>query len=802
MSSDHIPFLAEWVRAYARENARWTEADWLRRHNIDRVERWERDRDEILARIPEEIHDRVLTLVDAGYRFSEVIEVRDAGEQDVFSVRVDTEDHSFITNGFVSHNTEAKLSNASTQWRDDTRKEIVEFVPTFDDKRTEPTVLPVTFPNLLTIGIGGIGWATACSIPTHNLAEVCDAAILVADNPDVTLKQVMKRLPGPDYPSKGVVVNPDVLEEAYRTGRGTFRLQGRWHIENLRGSTQAVVITEVPFQVSREALIKEIVESAKTGSTDPKKGITEITELPVNETDKSGTRIVVKCKRGGNAQALAAQLLKFTSLETTVKINFTVLVDQIPTTVGLLDMLRAFTDFRREVITNRLLFERGELITALDRLYALRAALDVIDRVIKIIRSADDDDDAREQLKKLIKAKVYGEKKPQPINDTQAQYILDMPLKRLNQLNQFKLDEEISGKEARIAEIDVILATPSMINDIIKDDLRAAKKNFGQPRLTSLAGATPAAAAETVEGGTAAHVGPKTDVTVFCAASGNAIAFTADSKLKAVPLNLGATDEVRAVLSTDTEAQLHVFTEKGICFRVRAAELGIDSRKGKGRPICAIDKNDRVAAVLPADSEKWLVIVTAGGEIKRIAADVLSNSYAGGVPYMGVADGDRVIAVLEHDEADEVLAHTAHGKVLRTELAKINPKKGGAAGGMALMKLSGDDRIVSASVASGDVLVVLHETGMAKAVKLDDYPVKGRGGGGVASADPAKPAKEPAGPVSLAVPAGSKDEFTLVTARGQMFTLSAAKLPLTARGPASSKPWVEIGPGDTPKLVR
>lgn len=805
-----------------------------------------------LERVGSPLAQRLLAL--KGLSFLEVESVEPVAEHlPSYDVQVDGDEHAFLVEGLVVHNcmgnyhphgdsaiyesmvlmaqpfsfnvpliygqgnfgsvdddpaaamryTEAKLSQAATEWTSDLRKEIVAFAPTFDERTTEPTVLPVTFPNLLVNGSNGIGWALACSVPTHNLAETIDAAILLADNPQATLKQVMKRLPGPDYPTRGIVVNPDRLEDAYATGNGSFLLQARYHIENLSGNQQAVVVTELPYKVGPSKVYEEIIAAAKAEK------LTEITEKPVNQSNKKGIKLVIKCKRGGNVQALVAQLMKYTSLRTTQKVNFTVLVDGQPRTVGLLEILTAFVDFRHEVVVKRLEFEREQHLARLHKLSAERAALDVIDKVIKIIRTSSDDEQSKAELKKIIKVRPWGSKKLVPIDDEQAQHIIDLRLKKLNSLNQFELDKEIKERTERVQEIERLLDNPKEITEIVKEELREVKKRYGRPRQTMLS-----EEAEALEDGStpgkAALVAsmPKTDVEIFASTGGMGISFEAGKKHRSLPLALSGSDAPLAVVSTDSEASLHAFTAQGMCFRVRAADLGLDSKKGKGRAICAMGKGDQLVGLVVADQAPFLAFVTAFGQVKRIEHSILAGTHLAGTDVFNLADGDRVMRVFECQEGQELLVHTRLGRVLRTPLDAIATKKTPSAGGMALMKLAEGDEIVAAMAvpaegkeAAGDVLLVLHDSGFAKAVALAEYPAKGRGGGGVESVKVDKPAKEPAGPVATAALVSSKGSARVLSARGQIVEVAVKAAPAGARGAVVSKPWLELGPDDQPALV-
>ncbi len=329
--------------------------------------------------------------------------------------------------------TEARLTPAASDWLRDMRPEIVEFRPNFSERKQEPFVLPVSFPNLLVNGSKGIGWSLACDIPTHNLAEACEAAIVLAENPDATLDDLLAVMPGPDFPTGGIVVDPEELPDAYARGQGTFRLQGKYHIEQLPGNLQAIVVTELPYGVSPDQIVSEVVRAARAEK------ITDVTELPKNLSDRNGLRVQIRCKRGGNVTKLIADLMRHTSLRVTIGINLTVVADGVPRQLDLREVVDRFVSFRFEVVTRRLEHERTELLRELHRLVALLAALDAIDAVIRIVRNAEDDDDAREKLKSELRVELHGSAALVPIDDEQAQYILDMAIKRLSRLNRFKL---------------------------------------------------------------------------------------------------------------------------------------------------------------------------------------------------------------------------------------------------------------------------------------------------------------------------------------------------------------------------
>ena len=703
--------------------------------------------------------------------------------------------------------TEARLTVAATDWLADLRPEVVEHRPNFTEKRQEPWVLPVTFPNLLVNGSKGIGWSMACEIPPHNLAEACEAAVHLAENPDATLEELLERMPGPDFPTGGIVVNPDALHDAYATGQGTFRLQARFHVEQLPGNLQAVVVTELPYGTSPDQIVAETVKAARA------ERIVDVTEMPKNLSDRHGLRVQIRCKRGGNVTKLIADLMRHTSLRVTVGINMTVLVDGAPRQVTLREALDRFVLFRLEVVTKRLLHERDLLLRDLHRLAALLAALDAIDRVVAIIRGAEDDDDARAKLMSELTVRLHGSRARQPLDAEQAQMILDMPLKRLNRLNRLRLEDEARTKGARVDEIGRTLESHDALMGIVVAELRDAARRHGRPRRSLLGGdARPAPAAvngtSASTGRTAVPIvtGPRTDVWLFATAQGAVASRAVATNLTRVPLNVGTSDEVAAALRTDTEAELNAFTDRGDVYRLRAADVPIESRISRGLKAVALSRGHVLAGLAPvAPAGGYLLLVTARGEVKRLAAEVLAGSHLGGSPAMDVPDGDRVVAVVPHGEGDDVLLHSAQGRTLRIASDTLRPVKSAAAGGVAGMRLDRGDEIVAASAVPAEAatqaaLLVVHAGGLGKVVPVAEYPRKGRGTGGVQSASTDTPRRAPAGPVAAATVVPPEGEAYVMTRSGGLTRVGVRELEPVGRA-AVSRPLVDTVVGDEVVLV-
>ena len=392
LSSDHVPGVA----AYIRSDSGSPRADrtWLIRNNVDRIERWEQRGTAILERIAApEVKAVVEPLVSGDYYYAEVASVEDAGVQPVYSLRVDTDDHSFLTNGFVSHNTEARLAKLAEEMLRELDHDTVDFGPNYDESKREPLVLPARFPNLLVNGSAGIAVGMATNIPPHNLGEVVKAIVELIDNPNANVEDLMKHIKGPDFPTGGYIVGRSGIRDAYRTGRGRVVMRARAHIEELRGGKSAIIVTELPYGVKKggdAGVIKKIADLVN------EKVLTEISDL-ADHSDRSGMRIQIELKRDAVPQVALNKLFKHTPLQSTFGVNAVALVNGIPRTLSLLELITHFLDFQREIVTRR---SKDELRKRERRAHILEGyliALDNLDAVIALIRAAADTEAARDR---------------------------------------------------------------------------------------------------------------------------------------------------------------------------------------------------------------------------------------------------------------------------------------------------------------------------------------------------------------------------------------------------------------------
>ena len=437
--TDRIPFLGEYVRS--ESGARGKDKKWLEKHSFDRVHDWERRGPEIMARVPSgEVRRVIAPLVSSGWYFATVESVSDAGVQPVYSVRVDSDDHAFLAVGFVNHNTESRLAPLAMQLLGEIDEDTVDFTPTYDGNTVEPVVLPARFPNLLVNGGGGIAVGMATNIPPHNLGEVIDAVQHLLDNPEATNQDLMQFVRGPDFPSGALILGRSGIHDAYTTGRGSIKMRAVAEVEETRRGDLRIAVTEVPYQTSVEVIGQKIAELVNDRKIE---GIRDVR----NESSGDTTRLVIELKRDANAQVVLNQLYKHTPMQTNFPVHMLALVDNVPKLLDLRTALAVYVDHQKEIIQRRTEFRLRKAKEREHIVEGLVKALDMIDAIIALIRGAEDVETARTGLMAA----------PFEFTEIQANYILDMQLRRLTQLEGQKLREELEELRATIAELQSIL---------------------------------------------------------------------------------------------------------------------------------------------------------------------------------------------------------------------------------------------------------------------------------------------------------------------------------------------------------
>ncbi len=613
----------------------------------------------------------------------------------------------------ASRYTECRLSALAMELLAGIDEGTVDDEPNYDASRTEPVVLPARFPNLLVNGSQGIAVGMATNIPPHNLTEVCNAAIKLIDKPDATLSELTRVVKGPDFPTGGLIMGGDGIRDAYRTGRGTVRVRAVHTIEDIPRRGQAIVLTEVPFQTSVDAIAGKLAELVEAGKVD---GVREIR----NESGQGKTRLVIELRPDTNPQIVLNNLFKHTAAQSTFPVNMVALVDGVPRTINLQEALQGWVDHQVVVVTRRSQFRLAKAEARLHIVEGLVKALDMIDAIVKAIRASRDRAAARDALMSTR----FG------FSEIQANHILDMPLGRLTQLGREELDKERKELEATVKELKRILAKRDVLMGVIRDELSEIRDAHKASRRTQILGE---------ETGTIDVVSLVEDepyvVTVTARGSVRAVP---ERTSKSVVANPGERDAIAQIIDTTALAGLLFFTDRGRAYRATVHELPKEKLTA-AQNLFQFGDGEKVVAVLDArlhEDHPNLVFVTANGGVKRTPLSEFAEASGrqNGIVSMKVSEGDRVVAVFPGWDDYELLLVTANGQGIRFVEGDVRPV-GRSAGGIRGIKLKGDDRVVGGcAVAHEEVVVLATEQGFAKRTEVDEFPVQTRGGAGLKAA--------------------------------------------------------------------
>ncbi len=612
--------------------------------------------------------------------------------------------------------TECRLAEPAMDMVRELDEDTVDFRPTYDGEGDEPAVLPAALPNILVNGTTGIAVGMATNMAPHNLREVAAAIELVMTKrrPKPTIEELMEVLQGPDFPSGGIVVD-DGLADAYQTGRGTFRIRAKAHVEQVSRNVQAIVVTELPYLVGPERVIAKVQDLVNNGKII---GISDVVDYSDHSTEDNQVRIQIDVKPAVNPQAVLQELYRLSPLEESFGINNVVLVNGVPTTLGLYDLCRHYIEHRLEVVVRRTQFRLDKARDRLHILEGLLIALDAIDEVVAIVRSSQDAAEARERLIERFS-----------LTAVQAAHILDMALRRLTALAKLELETEATELRADIAGYEKILASEDRRRTLVLKELGALVDKHGQDRRADIVLADDIPVFE-VPKEVEASTGPETDepCVITLSTSGNLGRSGADSKKGVV----GRHDLIRASVDTSTGSPIGVITTEGRGFVIRGgdvSDVGGRTRGVAARQLLGLNKDEEVVGLVAA-GETNVVIVTSNGVAKQLtAAEVLGTK--SGRPVIGLKDGDRVVAAVGAEAGRDMVLVASDGQVLRLAVDTISVQ-GRGAGGVSGMKLKPGASIVGAGLvaAVGCLLVITSQSG-AKATLYDEIASKGRGGQGV-----------------------------------------------------------------------
>jgi len=614
--------------------------------------------------------------------------------------------------------TEAKLAPLATELLADIDKETVDFTPNFDERLMEPVVLPSKVPNLLINGSSGIAVGMSTNIPPHNLAEIVRATVHLLDNPECTVADLMEFVPGPDFPTGGLIVGREGIRAAYETGRGRIIMQGRIGREVRRGGREQLVVTEIPYATSKSRIIEQIADLTRKGKAP------DISDLR-DESDRDGIRLVIELKRGADAKKVVRGLLKWTGLQSTFGVIALALDGGTPKEFSLKGMLERFRDHRIEVIVRRSEWERARAKEEAHILEGLLIALRNIERVVEIIRSSRERPVAAERLRG-----EFG------LSETQADAILMMRLYRLTQLETAELAERLAKLLARIEELDALLASPALQVAEIRRELLDLDARFSDPRRTRIIDGKPESMIDTMVAQedvvvTVSHEGYVKQIPMYLhrrrMTSGKPMA----------EMDRYGEDFIQHVFSVSTTDQLLFVTRAGQAHTVSVGDIPEAERSSRGRSLhqlFGLEKADGVAAILslarvPRDGA--LVFVTKGGTVKRTALEAFGSGRAGGVNAINLRDGDTLAAVHASDGTGDVLLVTRSGRVIRFAESDV-PEMGRTAAGVRGIKLTGDDRVVGSMVMRREVVVCgVSDRGWALRIEVEGIPAQRRDGKGV-----------------------------------------------------------------------
>jgi len=649
--------------------------------------------------------------------------------------------------------TEVRMSRLAHELLADIDKETVDFVPNYDETESEPSVLPTRVPNLLINGQTGIAVGMATNIPPHNLTEIVNACLAILDDPNITLAGLMQHVPGPDFPTAGIINGAQEIATAYRTGRGRLSIRARTHIEEIGrgGERQAIIVTELPYQVNKARLLERIADLVRGKEID---GISELRD----ESDKDGMRVVIELKRGEVADIVLNNLFAQTPMETVFGINMVALMDGQPKLLGLREMLDAFLRHRREVITRRTIFDLAKARERAHILEGLAVALANIDEVIRIIRAAQSPAEARDALQarpwpagivpQLLERAGAISTRPAGLSadlgmngagyrlsEAQAQAILDMRLHRLTGLEQDKIIEEFKGLLERIADLGDILARPERLTQVVREELIEVREQYGDARRTEIN-------RDHLDLSTEDLIEPQ-DVVVTLSHAGYAKSqpVTEYQTQRRGGRGKAATavkdeDFVEKLFVAHTHDTVLCFSNRGKVYWLKVYELPQAGRGARGKPmvnLLPLEEGEKINAVLPVkqyDEQHFVFMATSQGTVKKTPLTAFSRPRTTGIIAIDLAENDKLVGVGLADGTKEILLVSSGGKAIRFNESEVRPM-GREAAGVRGIKLGEGHEVVGLIVVGEGHILTASENGYGKRTPLDDFPQHGRGGQGV-----------------------------------------------------------------------
>ena len=682
--------------------------------------------------------------------------------------------------------TEARLTRIATEMLEDIEKETVKFVPNYDESRQEPTVLPTRVPNLLINGSDGIAVGMATKIPPHNLGEIIEATVHLIQHPTVKVADLMKFIPGPDFPTGGFIYGREGIKQAYETGRGVMQLRARAAIDKIgRGAQErdAIVITEIPFQVNKSKLIEQIADLVNEKRVE---GISEIRD----ETDRESAaqkkvRIVIELKRDAVPQIILNKLYKMTQMQISFGVINLAIVNGQPKILNLAETLNEFIAFRREVVRNRTMYELKKAKMRAHILEGLKKAIDIIDEIIKLIRASKSTEDAKLGLVNKFK-----------FSEIQAQAILDMQLRRLAALERQKIIDEYEEVIKLIAELEEILANERALRSVIIKELRAVQKDYADERRTQIVDS-----------------GVELTLEDLIADEDVVITLTHSGYVKRTPLtayrsqrrggtgrkgmSTRAEDVVSHLFIASTHSYLMVFTTSGMVYKLRVHEIPDATAAGRGKAIVNLinlPSSEKIAGVIPVRSfaeGQYAVMVTRQGVIKKTELSEFANIRSNGIIAMGVDEGDELMSVELTDGKKKIFLATNDGMAICFEEEEVRDMGRQARGVRGITLREGDYVVSVVAVVGDEQMLTVTSNGFGKQTTLGEYRITGRGGKGVINIK----TTDKNGKVVGVMPVTKESELLIITSQGKLIRLEAEQIRATGRSAQGVK-LIDTSSGD------
>ncbi|HDI10825.1 MAG TPA: DNA gyrase subunit A [Candidatus Acetothermia bacterium] len=670
--------------------------------------------------------------------------------------------------------TEARLAPIAMEFFEELSEETVEFIPNFDDSLKEPEVLPAKFPHILANGAWGISVGMTTQIPPHNLRELIQATLYVLDHPDATVEELLPLMPGPDFPTGGLIVGREGIRKAYATGEGRLRVRGKAFVEDGR-----IVITEIPYLVKKSSLLESIAAKVKSGEIE---GIADLRD----ESDREGLRVVVELKRGADPERVLFLLYKLTPLERTYSCHFLVILDGAPRVLSLPELLRAFLDFRRRVVERRTRYRLRQARERAEILEGFRKALERLDEVVEIVRTSRD----TEEAKVLLVAEVG-------LSDRQADAVLKMRLSQLTRMERHGVERELADLEVKIAEYEAILADPRRLDAIIREELQGIAEKYGDERRTQIV--------EEVEEALEEPRVPRREVLVAVTAKGyvNLVerdAFRSQGRggKGVIGIRTRGDDYLRALVYAHTHQELLIFTDMAKVFRLPLERLPIEKRDSRGknlRQFLEIDLGEEIRAVLPVEDygKGYCLFATRRGIVNRNPLSDYANAHSKGIIAHTAVDEDRLVEAVVSRGRGEVMLFTAQGKAIRFREEEVRithrPSKG-----VIGIRLEGDAVVGMVwwpEDAPPESLLLVTAAGYGKRISPTEFPLQGRGGKGVIGIK----LDRGSGPLVGAVPAPGGSEALVSTAKGKVIRFPVDQVSTFSRY-ARGVRLMRLDPGD------